>query len=253
MASSDTEKPSGGVQSLERAFDLLEHMADAGREVPLSELAKLSGLPMPTIYRLVRTMVNRGYVRQEQSRQYALGPRLIRLGETAGKLVGAWARPHLSRLVDEIGETANMAMLDGDEIVYVAQIPSKHSMRMFTEVGRRVLPHSTAVGKVLLAQLPERQVTDLLRRTGMPAHTEHTITTPAAFVEQLAAIRDQGYAVDDGEQELGVRCIAVAVPNAPTMTAISISGPAARVSEARYGEVVPALKGIAAELSAALG
>ncbi|RZS36372.1 IclR family transcriptional regulator [Herbihabitans rhizosphaerae] len=243
---------SGGVQSLERAFELLEHMADAGREMTLSELAALSGLPVPTIHRLVRTLVNHGYVRQELSRKYALGPRLIRLGEAASRLVGSWARPHLARLVDEIGETANMAMLDGDEIVYVAQIPSKHSMRMFTEVGRRVLPHSTAVGKVLLAQLPERQVTELLRRTGMPAHTEHTITKPAVLVEQLASIRDQGYAVDDGEQELGVRCIAVPVPGAPTMTAISISGPAARVSEDRFTEVVPALKNIATELSTAL-
>jgi IclR family acetate operon transcriptional repressor len=177
---------------------------------------------------------------------------LIRLGESASRLIGTWARPHLAELVDEIGETANMAMLDGDEIVYVAQVPSKHSMRMFTEVGRRVLPHCTAVGKALLAQLPEGQVTELLARTGMPSHTEHTITKPAVLLKQLRQIREQGYAVDDGEQEVGVRCIAVPVIGAPTMTAISVSGPEARVSQTGFDQVVPALKRTAEDLSTAL-
>lgn len=126
--------PSGGVQSLERAFDLLERMADAGGEVGLSELSASSGLPLPTIHRLMRTLVVCGYVRQQPNRRYALGPRLIRLGESASRLLGTWARPYLARLVEETGETANMALLDGDEVVYVAQVPSKHSMRMFTEV-----------------------------------------------------------------------------------------------------------------------
>ncbi|GAB3972925.1 allantoin degradation transcriptional regulator AllR [Actinoallomurus acanthiterrae] len=243
---------SGSVQSVERVFQLLEHMADAGGEVTLSQLSESSGLPLPTIHRLSRTLVNLGYVRQGTSRRYALGPRLIRLGETSSRLLGTWARPYLAHLVDDIGETANMAMLDGDEVVYVAQAPSKHSMRMFTEVGRRVLPHCTAVGKALLAQLPEDQVTDRLMRTGMPAHTEHTITKPVVLLRQLRQIRELGYAVDNNEQEIGVRCIAVPVPGGPTMTAISISGPSVRVTEARYSEIVPVLKAIAEELSAVL-
>ena len=142
------------VRSLERAFELLEHLADGGGEMALTELAEASGLPLPTIYRLMRTLVNRGYVRQEPSKRYSLGPRLIRLGETAGRLLGSWAQPVLAELVNEVGETANMAVLEGDEVVYVAQVPSRHSMRMFTEVGRRVRPHCTGVGKALLAQLP---------------------------------------------------------------------------------------------------
>ncbi|MGO4747854.1 IclR family transcriptional regulator, partial [Streptomyces sp. 2MCAF27] len=169
---------SGGVQSLERAFDLLERMADAGGEVGLSELSSSSGLPLPTIHRLMRTLVACGYVRQQPNRRYALGPRLIRLGESASRLLGTWARPYLARLVEATGETANMALLDGDEVVYVAQVPSRHSMRMFTEVGRRVLPHTTGVGKALLADTPADEVRALLARTGMPAATQKTITTP---------------------------------------------------------------------------
>ncbi|WOI61610.1 IclR family transcriptional regulator [Streptomyces fradiae] len=242
----------GGVQSLERAFDLLERMADAGGEVGLSELSATSGLPLPTIHRLVRTLVACGYVRQQPNRRYALGPRLIRLGESASRLLGTWARPYLARLVEETGETANMALLDGDEIVYVAQVPSKHSMRMFTEVGRRALPHSTGVGKALLAHTPPEEVRALLARTGMPAATERTITTPDRFLAALEQVRAAGYAVDDNEQEMGVRCLAVPVPDAPTPAAVSISGPAGRVTEAATEKIVPVLLEVARDLSAAL-
>ena len=103
-------------------------------------------------------------------------------------------------------------------------------MRMFTEVGRRVLPHCTAVGKAILAQLPEAEVRELLHRTGMPKHTDNTITDPDAFTAQLRNAEEHGYATDEGEQELGVRCVAVAVPDAPSRLAISISGPAGRMS-----------------------
>lgn len=255
MSPSAERKPSaanGGVQSLERAFGLLERMADAGGEVGLSELAADSGLPLPTIHRLMRTLVARGYVRQQPNRRYALGPRLIRLGESASRLLGSWARPHLERLAEETGETANMALLDGDEAVYVAQAPSRHSVRMFTEVGRRVLPHSTGVGKALLAHLPDEEVRALLSRTGMPAATERTITSPDVFLEALERVREDGYAVDDNEQEMGVRCIAVPVPGAPTATAVSISGPAGRVTDAARDTFVPLLKEVAHDLSATL-
>ncbi|GAA2057776.1 IclR family transcriptional regulator [Streptomyces carpaticus] len=255
MRPSDVRKPSaggGGVQSLERAFSLLEHMADAGGEIGLSELAAAGGLPLPTIHRLMRTLVSCGYVRQQANRRYALGPRLIRLGEAAARPLATWARPQLARLVEETGETANMALLDGDEVVYVAQVPSRHSMRMFTEVGRRVLPHTTGVGKALLADLPEEQVRALLARTGMPASTERTITTPDAFVRALRTVRERGYAVDDNEQEIGVRCIAVRVPDSPTATAISISGPAGRVTEHSTERFAPILRAVAGDLSAAL-
>ncbi|ACZ00283.1 MULTISPECIES: IclR family transcriptional regulator [Thermomonospora] len=235
------------VRSLERAFDLLEHLADAGGEMALSELTDRSGLPMPTIYRLMRTMVNRGYVRQGPSKRYALGPRLIRLGESATRLLGSWARPALARLVDEVGETANMAVLEGDAAVYVAQVPSRHSMRMFTEVGRRVQPHCTGVGKALLAQLPPQTVREIIGRTGMAAHTPHTITDPDVLLAQLEHIRKVGYAIDDEEQEIGVRCVAVPLPDAPTPTAISVSGPSGRLTREMVADVVPIMRRVAAD------
>jgi IclR family acetate operon transcriptional repressor len=240
------------VQSVERTFELLELMADAGGEVALSQLAESSALPLPTIHRIMRTLVAGGYVRQQPSRRYALGPRLIRLGETAGRALGSGARPYLASLTEAVGETSNMAVLDGDQVVYVAQVPSPHSMRMFTEVGRRVDAHCTAVGKAVLAELPEDTAISMLSRAGMRSQTEHTITDPQVFRAELTTIRANGYAVDDGEQEIGVRCIAVTVPNAPARAAISISGPEARMARLPLDEVIPLLRSAAAGLAGEL-
>jgi IclR family acetate operon transcriptional repressor len=255
MSTNDTKVKgrSGGVQSIERAFALLETMADNSGMLTLSQLAAESGLPLPTIHRLVRTLVDLGYLRQEPSRRYVLGPKLIRLGESSSRMLSIWARPHLARLVDELGESANLAMLDGDQIVYIAQVPSRHSMRMFTEVGRRVLPHCTAVGKAIMAGLPPERVREILLRTGMPKQTEHTLTAVEPFAEQLHLAAERGYAMDEGEQELGVRCVAVPVRDVAYDLAISVSGPATRMTDELVDRAVPMLtdagKALAADLN----
>jgi IclR family acetate operon transcriptional repressor len=212
-------------------------------------LAERAELPQPTIHRLVRTLLVMGYVRQLPDRRYALGPKLIRLGESAAQQLGAWSRPHLTQLVERTGETANMAVLDSDMAVYVAQVPSPHTMRMFTEVGRRVYPHCTGVGKALLMQLPNDAVRSLLSRTGMPMSTENSHTTPDALIRDLELSRSRGYTVDEGEQEVGVRCFAVPVADAPTLTALSVSGPAARITLKSATQIAPLLKQVARDLA----
>lgn len=243
----------GGVQSVQRALGLLELLADAGGELGLTQMADAANLPLPTIHRQVRTLVAMGYVRQLPSRRYALGPRLIALGESASGLLSGWARPFLAGLVEELGETANLSMLDGDYAIYVAQVPSRHSMRMFTEVGRRVHLHCTGVGKVLLAGLDEDQVADVIGRSGLPRQTPHTITDTQALAAELDRVRRQGYAVDNGEQEIGVCCVATAVAGAPSPTAISVSGPSFRLTPDVVQRAVPLLRkaadGLAADLA----
>jgi len=241
-----------GVQSLERAFGLLEVIAAHRGAMSLSQLATSSGLPPPTLHRLARTLVDLGYLRQEPSRRYALGPRLFLLAESSTMMLNAVALPHLSHLVDEIGETANLAMLDGDQVAYVAQAPGRHSMRMFTEVGRRVEPHCTAVGKALLAAASDEQVRALLRRTGLTRHTTHTVTDPDEFLAQLDRVRESGYAMDEGEQEVGVRCIAVKVPESTLPLAISVSGPAPRMTDDLVAQAFPVLREAAASFAADL-
>src|SRR6476469_4429970 len=241
-----------GVQSLERAFGLLELVAANGRAMSLSELAGASGLAPATLHRLARTLVDLGYLRQEPSRRYALGPRLFLLAESSSTLLNSVALPHLAHLVDEIGETANLAMLDGDQVAYVAQAPGRHSMRMFTEVGRRVHPHCTAVGKALLASSSDEDVRALLGRTGLPRHTPHTVTDPDVFLGVLQGVRESGYALDEGEQEVGVRCVAVAVPDTAIRLAVSISGPAPRMTDELVAHAVPILRETTGRLAAEL-
>jgi IclR family transcriptional regulator, acetate operon repressor len=253
MSDTDTRenapRRAGGVHSLERAFGILEALADAGGTLGLSQLATRVHLPLPTAHRFVRTLVDLGYLRQEQSRQYSLGPKLIWLGESSAHMLGTWARPYLSELVDSLGESANLATLEGDQIVYVGQVQSRKSMRMFTEVGRRVSPHCTAVGKALLALIEPAEVKALLSRTGMEASTEHTITDPDVLAIQLEQVLARGFAMDEEEQELGVRCVAVAVPRAPSRIALSVSGPAPRMTDDLVARAVPLLADAARRLS----
>ncbi|MCT1801281.1 IclR family transcriptional regulator [Kocuria carniphila] len=242
-------KSGGGVQSVERVFDLLNIITATGGESSLSELANKAELPLPTIHRLLRTLVPLGYVRQLPNRSYALGPGLIRLGYTASLQLGTYAQPVLQQLVQELGESANMAVLDGRMVVYVGQAQSQHSMRMFTEVGRRAPLHNTGVGKAILATLPEQQVVSIVHSMGMTTPTPKSLGTVGDLLADLEKIRERGYAIDDEEQEIGVRCFSMALPNAPTPTAISVSGPTTRVDWDFGDRAVPQLRKAAQELS----
>ncbi|CAN5396313.1 allantoin degradation transcriptional regulator AllR [soil metagenome] len=248
---SATPAPSaGGVQSLHRSLDLLEIVAAGGGHMAIGEIAAASDIPLPTIHRLLRTLVERGYMRQLPNRRYALGFRLVNLGTAANGMVGANAEPILAELVAALGETANLAMLSGDHAEYVAQVPSRHAMRMFTEVGRRVELHCTGVGKALLSQLNAEQVAAIVARVGLPAYTDHTITTAPALSEALSQIRGRSYAIDQEEQELGVRCVAVPVPS--SRMAVSVSGPLSRMTDDVVARAVPLLQAAAARLAADL-
>ncbi|MFB9777530.1 IclR family transcriptional regulator [Brevibacterium otitidis] len=245
------EAQRGGVQSVARAFELLERITDAGGEVSISHLAETTPMPLPTIHRLLQTLMSLGYVRQLPSRHYALGPALIRFGEAASQQLGAWARPRLAELGEQLRETVNMAVLDGDMATYVAQVPAAHAMRMFTEIGRSVHTHASGVGKALLSQLDDAAAEAIVTRAGMPTPTAATIAAPEALLAELATVRSRGYAVDDGEQEVGVRCFAVPVPGLPSPTAISVSGPVTRVDERFRERAVPALTETARRITAA--
>jgi IclR family acetate operon transcriptional repressor len=235
-----------------RALDLLEVVAARGGTLTIGEIATLTGIPLPTAHRLLRTLVDRGYMRQAPDRRYALGFRLVPLGASASSMVGAGTERVLGRVVDALGETANLAMLDGDRVAYVAQVPGRHAMRMFTEVGRRVHPHCTAVGKAVLSAAPEVDVRSLLARTGLPRHTSSTITDIDVFLTQLEEVRARGYALDEGEQEVGVRCLAVRLPGSAVQMGLSISGPAPRMTDDLLAEAVPILQSAARDLASAI-
>ncbi|MBX3100239.1 MAG: IclR family transcriptional regulator [Salinibacterium sp.] len=218
------------MHSVERALDLLEVLGEHSGPMGVTELSSNTGLPAATIHRLAQTLVARGYLRQLRDRRYYLGSRLAALGSRAGAMMGSRAQPLLRELARELQETVNLATLTPDGAEYIGQSAGSHSVRMFTEVGRRVPLHSTGVGKALLSLLPDHDALRLLRPDDMVQFTPTTITTPQQMLVELATIRAHGFAMDEGEMEQGVRCIAVPFV-ADTYMAVSVSGPAARMTD----------------------
>lgn len=241
----------GTVQSVDRSLDLLEALVSADRPLGIAELVGHTGLPQGTVHRLLQALQLRGYVRRTPARKYALGTGALRLADAAQRALVRTARPVLTELVRISGETANLAVLEGDDVVYVAQVSSPHTLRMFAEVGRHVPPHSTAVGKVLLAAMPAARAAEVVRRAGLTPRTPTTITEPEALVAELDRVRAQGYAVDEQEHESGVRCVAVPVgPPDRVVAAVSVSGPADRFAGAASDGLVEAMRAAGEELGA---
>jgi IclR family transcriptional regulator, acetate operon repressor len=239
-----------GVQSVDRALDILELLAAGPGTLGVTEVARGAGLPPGTAHRLLVALAGRGWVRQDAGRRYGLGPAALVLRDASGQELASLAAQSLRDAVEATGETANLAVLDGDAMVYLAQAPSPHTLRIFAEVGRRVPLHSTAVGKVALAALGSDAA---LARVGTlpPPRTPRTLTSTPALRAELDRVRELGHAVDDEEQETGVRCVAVPVPlpGSPLVAALSVSGPTERLTRRRAEEAVPVLQQVATDLA----
>jgi IclR family acetate operon transcriptional repressor len=247
-----------GVQSVERTLDILESLVEFATEVGLVEISQAVNLPLATVHRLLGTLIHRGYVKQNQhNRKYSLGFRALQMGHDMRQRFSLRleARPFLQRLVQRIGESANLAVLDDGEVVYIDQAQSSRILRMFTQVGNRLPVHSTGSGKALLAYLPGDVVDGILRRFGMTARTARTITDAAVFRDELSKTRERGYALDDEEQEEGVRCLAVPVRDASSqvVATLSVSGPVTRLNDQQVSDVIPELLECGEKLSSRLG
>lgn len=155
-------------------------------------------------------------------------------------------RPELERLRDELAETANIGVLDGSSIRHVAVLESPHMMRLAARVDERGYVHSTALGKAVCATLPEKKVRLILSTAGMPAITEFTSTDPDDFIAELVTVRQRGYGVDEAENQLSGRCVAVAIPDIGIPAGLSISAPADRMPPDQMEKVVAELQRSAA-------
>jgi DNA-binding IclR family transcriptional regulator len=248
------------VQSIDRALDVLETLAADG-ELGVSDVATRTGLVVSTAHRLLASLADRGYVRQTSAQgRYALGLKVLELAagmqaRTAALCVAA--RPHLEHVGRVTGETTNLVVLDGDRVVYVDQVPGRHSVRMFTELGSSALAHTTASGKAMLAQRSPEAIAKLFPRAREPFErlTPRTHATLASLTDDFTRIRARGYALDDEEHEQGVSCVAAPVfdATATAFAAISISAPTTRIVHADPEQLGGLLLRQAAAVSAALG
>ena len=247
-----------GAQVVDRVADILEAFLWLGPELGVSELARAIGLTKATTHRLLASLRNREFVAQDpNSRRYRLGMRLWELGTVARSSMDwlAEAKPELETLAGETGETAHLAVLDDDQVLYVDKVESGHSLRMPSQVGRRLPAHCTGVGKALLAFLSEERLATLIEHRGLPRFTAHTIDDAAALRAVLAAIREAGFATDDEEIEDGLRCIAAPVRDhtGSVIAALSIAGPMSRIPEEDTPRLAKRVIAAADGISARLG
>jgi DNA-binding IclR family transcriptional regulator len=195
--------------------------------------------------------------KNRETGRYRLGLRLFEFGSKAIAALDlrGHARPYLDQLQRELGETVFFCILDEGQVLYLEKVESQQSVRTGCTVGSRAPAYCTAVGKAMLAELPEAEVNDIIRRWGLKAITANTITTAAALRSELRAVRSRGYAIDNEEKEQGLRCVSAAVRgHSGTMfAALSVSGPAFRVTKERIPEIAEAVMRVASELSAELG
>src|SRR3954449_10129361 len=250
--------PQPRVQSLERALDLLEALATAG-ELGVSDLAAKTGLVPSTAHRLLGTLVARGYAAQSpNSGRYLLGYKLLELTsglqDRLGRLRPA-ARPHLEAIQAETGETTNLVVLEGRDVVYVDSVSGNRIVRLFTEIGRAIPAHTSGAGKALLAWRDPADVEALLGPGPFHAATPRTLTSLDALQEDFMRIRRRGYSTDNEEHELGVACVATPIfdPAGLPLAAISISGPTSRILHAATADIAGVLREHAQEVSTALG
>lgn len=245
------DQPAAGtINSVDHALRLIEAL-HAAQPLSVSDLARRLGLPRPTVYRLLKTLGSHGLLVQEGT-AYRLSLRLLELASTAlaASALQVAAQPVLSDLAAQTGETTHFAVLDGDQVGYVAKVESRHPIRMFSHVGWRGPLHATGVGKVLLAWSDPSLVRRVLDGT-LEAFTPYTLTGKAELSAEIEKVREAGYAVDRQELIDGLVCVAAPVlVRALLVGAVSVAGPITRLVELdRFGDrVKAAAEAIAARL-----
>ena len=247
-----------GVQSLGRAFGILEQVAHHREGIGLAELSKLVGLHNSTTFHLAKTMVSLGYLRQEKdSKRYRIGRPLFALAASALdeiEMVNV-ATPILEELSRETGESAHFAVRMGDAVVVIARTSGPGAFQLTDRVGVVRPAHCTALGKIILASLRQDQLTRFLGRVDMKPSTKKSITDTAVLVREIAEIKRTGIAFDDGEFNPEVRCVAVPVTDftGQVIGALGISGPIWRLSNQALHNSAQIVQAAATRLSAEFG
>lgn len=247
-----------GVQALERALDVLEALAAQRQPARLADLSRELGLHKSTVHRLLATLGKRRYVeRDADTGRYRLGLKVFELGSWFFNRMELRqeARPLLQELVDQTLETAHLGILDEGQVVYIEKVESPQTVRMYSELGKRAPAHCTAMGKVLLAHLPEPELDRIIATRGLTRYTSNTIVDAEQLKDHLRRVAGQGYAIDDTEHEEAIRCVAAPVRNyrGEVVAALSVSGPAVRLSRERIGEVARLVRATALRISRRLG
>ncbi len=247
----DQNRESGSA--LQKATLVLDVLLDSQRPESLADISAKLDLPRQTVHRVVRQLEELDLIRRDFARDhYFVGARMIQLGIKALSAAARLAPVHavLKQLVEDIGETCNVGVLERDEIVYIDRVECDWPLRLQLSAGSRVPVHATAIGKLLVAHLPSRTRKRLLETTPLRAYTDNTLTSTAALEDEFKRIRRDGYATNNEENLAGL--IALAVPiydgDGRVVAGLALHAPMARMDLARAAEQLPLLRSVAAKL-----
>jgi len=245
------------IKSLQRAINILDLFSEQTAELGITEIAEALGLHKSTAAGLVYTLEHNSYLHQDpETRKYSLGFKLVERASTLLDQIDVRqvALPHLRELRAWCGESVNLAVRDGGQIVYVERLTTTQSLGMRAKVGYRAPMHCTALGKAIFSGMPSREVEEFVAQSGLPAATPSSITDRAQFFQEVDRVREQGFAVDNEENEIGVRCVAAPIfdHSGRPVAAVSISSPVLRFPPSevpQYGQkVIEAANAISARL-----
>lgn len=245
--------------SVRRALSILDYLSTHADErgLTLAKLAQGTQINKSTLLRLLAALGEFGLVtKASETERYRLGVKVLQWSSAylANMQLSTVAAPYLRQLMEASGETAHLAEVDDYQIVYLDKVESLRSMRLVSRIGGHNPLYCTAAGKALLASLPAAVFNEVVRR-GLTPRAGNTLTTPEALQEDLARIRSRGYAIDNEENEPGVRCLGAAIFNhsGSPVAAISVSGPITRLTPDRFDELGQLVKHMAEEISRHLG
>jgi len=247
------------IESLARGLAVLSAFSEDRPNLSLTDISQRLQLNKTTTFRLLSTLESLGYIeRDQQTKLYHPGVEVLRLGFLVlnNLEVRQVATPYLRRLVDEVEETVNLAVLDNHEVIYIDRVGSKHLVNVYRPVGSRLPAYCTSTGKAMLAFLPPEQLEEVLAVTTWERYTEQTITTPEDLKENLALIRERGFSDSEGEMIPELRDVSAPIyqHDGQVVAAVNISVPAHRVSYERLiGELGPKVVNTGWKISEALG
>lgn len=228
--------PNYPIKVLEKTFDILDVLLKHGSSMHMTEISERLGLYPSTIHRILDTLKHWGYVEQDpKSQKYRLGLKLLELGMAKLHQIDLVkeAIPYLRELVQKCNETVHLGVLEGGEVLYLAKEESSQTIRMISYIGKRAPLHCTALGKIILAYMPEEERNKILQEKGLPRLTENTIIDRNELEKELEQVRKQGFALDREENEKNIQCIAAPIRNyqGKVIAALSISSPSFRINE----------------------
>jgi IclR family acetate operon transcriptional repressor len=247
----------GSVQALDRGLALLEILAEEDG-LTLTELGRRSGVSASTVHRVLLTLESRRYVSHDTERGlWLVGVSAFKIGSAflRNRRIASMGRATMHALMEASGETVNLGIEDNGEVVFISQVESHDTLRAFFRAGSRGAMHSSGVGKALLAEFPEHRVRQICAARRLERFTDQTLTDLAGLLRELAEGRRRGWAVDDEERTLGMRCVGAPIFNehAEAIAGVSISGPAVRVTQRRLDAFGPMVRRAADEITLSIG